>query len=284
MRPALGLPQVQICALRRTAAHGGQGPRRDNKHGGEEAFMGGKGRRIWRDMSRGAAANLPVALSVAAYGGVLGVLAARQGVSWGVLLAMNLSIFAGSAQFVMVDMWLPPLPLAAIVIGVLAINLRYLLIGASLQPLFQHRPLWQKALCMHFVADENWAVTMAAHRRGRASLGFLVGGGLCLLTVWCAGTLAGHGLGAVIRNPAALGLDFAFVAVFTALAMSFWRGRHDLIPWLVAAVLALASERLLPGKWYIVIGGLGGALVGAALAVASNRRPASDAPPGKVAP
>jgi len=239
--------------------------------------MRSQGSRLWQEMQRGAAANIPVSLSVAAYGGVLGVLAARQGMSWLVLLTMNVSIFAGSAQFVMLDMWLPPLPLTALVIGVMAINLRYLLIGASLQPLFQHRPIWQKALCMHFVADENWAVTMAAYRRGQASVGFLFGGGLCLLTVWCLGTLAGHRLGGFIRNPEALGLDFAFVAVFTALAMSFWRGRHDLLPWLVAAALALAAERLLPGKWYIVIGGLGGAMSGAAYNVISNRCCAPDA-------
>jgi 4-azaleucine resistance transporter AzlC len=241
-------------------------------------IMADKDRRLLVEMRRGAAANLPVALSVAAYGGVLGVLAAKQGLSWFVLLLMNVSVFAGSAQFVMVDMWLPPLPLVAIVIGVMAINLRYLLIGASLQPLFQGRPLWQKVLCMHLVADENWAVTMAAHRRGPTTLGFLVGGGVCLLTVWCLGTLAGHRLGGFIHEPEALGLDFAFVAVFTALAMGFWRGGRDLLPWLTAAVLALVSEWLLPGKWYIVIGGLGGALTGAVVSVTARRRQDADAP------
>ena len=42
---------------------------------------------------QGAVANLPVALSVAAYGSVLGVLAAQKDLSWTELLLMNLSIF-----------------------------------------------------------------------------------------------------------------------------------------------------------------------------------------------
>lgn len=209
---------------------------------------------------KGMIANLPVAASVAAYGSVLGVLAAQKDISWVELLLMNLSIFAGSAQFVMVDMWVPPLPIVEIVIAVLVINLRYLLIGASLNPVFQGKSVAHRALLMHLVADENWAVTMAAHRRGEASTGFLFGGGLCLVTVWCAGTLTGHRLGALIQHPEALALDFAFVAVFTALTVSLWRGRSDVIPWIVAAVLAVAAERLLPGKWYIVIGGVSGAL------------------------
>ncbi len=54
-----------------------------------------------------------------------------------------------------------------ITLAVLAINLRYALIGASLQPIFQGKSLLHKLLMMHLVADENWAVTMAAYRKER---------------------------------------------------------------------------------------------------------------------
>jgi predicted branched-subunit amino acid permease len=187
------------------------------------------------------------------------MLAAQKGVTWGQLLAMNLSVFAGSAQFVMVEMWAPPLPVVEMTLAVMIINLRYLLIGASLNPLFQGKTLAHRAGVMHWVADENWAVTMAAHRSGGASSMFLLGGGLCLCSVWSMGTLMGHQLGALIARPERLALDFAFVAVFTALTVSMWRGKTDLLPWLTAASLAVAAEHWLPGKWYIIIGGLGGA-------------------------
>ena len=212
-------------------------------------------------LRRGFIANLPVAASVAAYGSVLGVLAAQKGIGWFMLLMMNLSIFAGSAQFVMTDMWAVPLPVVEMVVAVMIINMRYLLIGASLHPLFKDKPLRHKMAMMHLVADENWAVTMAAHRTGTVSTSFLFGGGLCVLSAWCAGTLFGHRLGAIVRHPEALALDFAFVAVFTALAVSLWRGRQDVLPWLVAAGAAVCAEKLLPGKWYILVGGIGGALV-----------------------
>ena len=216
---------------------------------------------FWDYFRKGALANLPVAASVAAYGSVLGVLAAQKQISWPVLLMMNLSIFAGSAQFVMVDMWVAPLPIIEIILAATAINLRYLLIGASLNPVFQGSNLVQKSVVMHFVADENWAVTMAAHRRGAASPGFLLGGGICLGMVWCCGTLAGHQLGAVINDPRMFAMDFAFLAVFTALAVSLWRGKSDLLPWLTAAAVSIGADQLLPGKWYIAIGGVSGALV-----------------------
>ena len=210
-------------------------------------------------LRRGFVAALPVSISVAAYGSVLGVLAAQRGLSWLELLLMNVFVFAGSAQFVMVEMWATPLPIFAAALAAFVINLRYLLIAASLQPLFAGKSLGHKLTRIHLVADENWAVTVAAQRRGQADTTFLLGAGICVMTAWCGGTLLGHALGASIEHPEAYALDFAFVAVFTALATSLWRGRQDLIPWLVAAGVAVLTEALLPGKWYILLGGLSGA-------------------------
>lgn len=214
-------------------------------------------------LRRGFIACLVVAASTGAYGGVLGLVAAKKGIAWYELLVMNLTVFAGSSQFVMVDMWHPPLAVLEITLAVLVINMRYMLIGASLNPLFQGRSLLQRALFIHLVADENWAITMARFHREQITVWFLLGGGLCVEAAWCAGTMIGHSLGSVLPQPEKFGLDFAFVAVFTALVFSFWRGKKDILPWIVTAILAFAVERLLPGRWYILAGGVGGALAAA---------------------
>ena len=212
-------------------------------------------------MRMGFMANLPLGASVAVYGSILGVLASQKQMTWIELLMMNLSMFAGSAQFVMVQMWVPPLPITELTLAVLAINLRYLLIGASLQPLFHGKSLLHKVLMMHLVADENWAVTMAEYWKGTATTSFLFGGGVCIQLAWCLGTMTGHRLSAVVQHPEFYALDFVFVAVFTALLMTLWKGRQDFAPWLVAAISAIAANHFLSGKWYIVIGGISGALV-----------------------
>jgi len=228
------------------------------------------------DLRAGFTASLVVAASVGAYGSVLGLLAAQKGLTWYQLLIMNLSVFAGSAQFVMVDMWLPPLPIDEITLAVLVINMRYLLIGASLSPLFKGTSLGHRFLFMHLVADENWAITMARFHKQAISTWFLLGGGLCVQLAWCSGTMLGHRLGAVIVDPERYGLDFSFVAVFTALVFSFWKGRRDLLPWLVAALVAVGSEALLPGKWYIVCGGVAGALAAALRETGPSRGQSDD--------
>jgi len=51
--------------------------------------------------------------------------------------------------------------------------------------------------------------------------------------------------------------------VFIALLAGLWRGKGDLLPWIVAAAVAIAGAHLLPGKWYILLGTVAGSLVGA---------------------
>lgn len=216
------------------------------------------------DFARGFKDSLPVAVSVLAYGSVLGVLAAKKQLTIAQLAIMNTAIFAGTAQFVMVEMWQQHLPLIEMTIAVLVMNLRYLLVGASLRPLFMGKSLLQKFLFMHFVADENWAMTMAAERQGKASIQHLLGGGICVYLFWSIGTIGGLTLGAAISNPEAFALDFAFIAVFLALVVGLWRDREsDLLPWIVAAAASILCAKLLPGKWYILAGGISGSAMAA---------------------
>jgi len=212
------------------------------------------------ELIAGAKANLPVAASAMAYGSVLGVLAAQKDLSWLDMVYMNSAVFAGAAQFVMVDMWTEQLPVIEIALAVLVINLRYLLIGASLDQLFVGRSLLHKMYMMHLVADENWAVTINEQRKRKVSSWFLLGGGIFLYLSWSSGTLIGLLGGGFITRPEDYALDFAFTAVFTALAVGLWQGKKDILPWIVAGGLALLAHQYLPGKWYIVIGGLGGAI------------------------
>ena len=72
-----------------------------------------------------------------------------------------------------------------------------------------------------------------------------------------------HVVGTDQNNVQGERLDFAFIAVFLALLVSLWRGIGDLLPWLVAGGVAVAASLLVPGKWYIILGGLAGSLAGA---------------------
>lgn len=214
----------------------------------------------------GARACVPVAISVAAYGLVWGVLARGAGLSPLEVVMMSGLVFAGSAQFVALDLWTATpasLPIGPLVLAALIVNLRYLLLTATLRPLYPPGRLGFRALGMYLVTDENWAMTAAAMARGGGSVAFLMGGGVLAWLSWMSTNLVGYGLGSAIDDPARWGLDFAFTATFLALLLGMWKGRGDIVPWLVAALAAILTARWVEGSWHILVGGLAGSLAGA---------------------
>jgi len=216
------------------------------------------------EFRRGALRFVPVAISVAAYGLVWGVLAGQKGMTLAEVALMSGLVFAGASQFVALDMWQTgALPLASIVVATLIINLRLVLMSATMRPLVSHLPPWRALATTFFVSDESWAMTMAERQRGDAGLAFFLGTGVLCWLSWFASTLIGRLAGSVIADPTELGLDFAFTATFLALLLGMWKGRADLVPWLVGGLVAVLVSRLVEGNWYIIAGGLVGSLAGA---------------------
>ena len=218
-------------------------------------------------LRRGAVAILPLAPGGLLFGLSLGLLAAGAGLSLGETAFMSLSVFAGASQYLAVELWREPLPIASIVLATLVVNLRHVLMGAVLAPWLRALPRRQVLPSLFLLVDENWGVT-AARRQGPAGqqesdLGFLVGGGLPLYGLWTTGSLLGHAAAGLIADPRAWGLDALAGAVFLVLLLLQWRGPRCLLPWAVAAGVALAAQTVLPIAWTVLLGALAGALAGA---------------------
>ena len=204
-----------------------------------------------------------LALSVFVYGTLFGVLARQAGLNFVEALLMSGLVCAGTSQFMALGLWTTPLPLVAIVLTTLVVNLRHLLMGAALRPWLAGLPIGKVSSSIFFMGDENWALTVREFDRGGRDAGFLLGSGLVLFASWLGATGCGWLVGAALGDPARWGLDFAFTAAFAALLVGMWKGRADLAPWAIAAIVAIAAAQWLPGKWYIVLGGLAGSLAGA---------------------
>ena len=202
----------------------------------------------------GARAALPLAFAVAVYALVFGVLARTAGMTIAQCLAMNALVFAGAAQFVAVGMWSNGhVPLAALAIATLAINLRYLALTASLRTILASFRI-TRLVGVHLVVDENWALAMALPPSQRRSA-FLIGSGAAIYFAWNAGGLLGFVFGRAMPDPELIGLDFAFTAAFLSLALSMWRGASsDLVPWATTALAAALAAIYLPANWHIVVG------------------------------
>jgi predicted branched-subunit amino acid permease len=210
------------------------------------------------DFVEGFVANIPIGISVAVFGSVCGMMSSQAGMRFYEMTLMNLFIFAGSSQLVMVQMWGEHLDVLGIILAALMMNLRYFLIGASLHSLFTGCSPKEKRMYMHLVADKNWAITMQKMKTKTISPLFLFGGGVCLVLIWSGSTSVGYLLGSFIADPNKYALDFAFISIFTALSFKMYQGKQSIFPWIIAAFTACLSEYLIPGKFYIVLGALVG--------------------------
>jgi 4-azaleucine resistance transporter AzlC len=206
---------------------------------------------------------LPIALSVFAYALVFGILARQAGLSLAEAFLMSAVVYAGSAQFVALGLWTHPLPVVTIVVTTLIVNVRHVLMGAALSPWFSRLRPATAFGTLFFMSDESWALTIGQFGKGRRDGAFLLGSGLAIYLSWVSATVVGRSLGSRLQDPARLGLDFAFTAVFLALLVGLWKGRSDILPWIGAALVAVAAAHWLPGKWYILLGALAGSLIGA---------------------
>jgi 4-azaleucine resistance transporter AzlC len=227
----------------------------------------------WPQFLLGMRTFVPLAVSIAAYGIVWGVLAGQAGMSVLEVALMSGLVFAGASQFVALDMWEPgQLPIFSIIIATGIVNLRFLLMTGTLRPLVAHLPRSRALLAMAGISDEQWALTMAEMREGRGTVAFLLGTTFLSWLSWTGSTILGRVVGALIDDPTKYGLDFAFTATFLALLLGMWKGKTDIVPWLVGALAAIAAAQLIEGNWYIVIGGLVGSFAGAVVETWTERR------------
>ena len=221
---------------------------------------------VGQQIRSGAVDIFPLALGVAIYGVAFGVLAAQARMGGLEVGVMGSIVFAGSSQIIAVERLAAGAgALAAILAGV-ALNLRILLMTASLRDELAGRPLWQVALGVHLTSDENWALLQSARASGRAvGYWYLVGGGLCIWAVWVGTTVVGSVFATALPEPRSLGLDFAFTAAFIAVLRSMWQGRTSIAPWAVsAAVVAfLVLATPIDGTWALIFGGVLGAVFAA---------------------
>ncbi|GGM75265.1 4-azaleucine resistance transporter AzlC [Halarchaeum rubridurum] len=215
-----------------------------------------------KGLGAGVRQSTPIALGVFTYGIVFGVLARQSSLGLSEAVLMSASVFAASAQFVVLDLWKSPLPVIAIVVTTVAVNLRHLLMGASIQPWLKRLTPRKTYGMLYFLNDESWGLTMRARSNGENDAAFLLGSGLIVFIAWISSTALGVSIGGLIQNPARYGLDMAFIAVCIALLAGVWDGREDAVPVGIAALVALVSSVVVSGNWYIIVGGLTGSIAG----------------------
>jgi 4-azaleucine resistance transporter AzlC len=191
-----------------------------------------------------------------------GVLAQKAGISERNTVLLSLLVYAGSSQLIAVGLFSAGAPPLSIILTTFVVNLRHLLMSASLAPYLSG---WRKLPLAAFafqLTDETFALHSARFPQGVPPKAEVFGVHVTAQVAWVLGTWLGFHAGELVPEVEPLGLDYALPAMFLALLMVIVRERKQLITALIAGffsvVLALAGV----DRWNVILGALLAATVG----------------------
>ena len=220
-------------------------------------------RRRWGGFALGMRLSLPILLPLGLFGAAFGTVAAQKGLGLAEAVAMTAFVFAGASQFVAVEMWIHPLTISAvasIVLVTATVNMRFMLMSASLRPWLSDAPPWQRYPALFLMTDPGWLIGLRYRAEGGSDPAVFLGAGVAQWLIWVAAAIPGYLVGAELSDPARYGLDLIMPTFFAAMLVPLWRGARRALPWVVAGVAALVVAQLFEGWWFIIAGALAGSI------------------------
>lgn len=213
----------------------------------------------------GARVMVPLMPGMWLFGLAFGAASAQKGFSWLETALSSALVFAGLAQMVALEGWqanwtVPSL--LALALLTFTVNMRHLLMAASMRPWFGELPAWKSYPSLFLLADNNWAATMRYYSQGGRDAAFFVGSGTFTWVMWVLSSTAGQVIGGGLPDPKAVAIDVVVPAFFIAMLVPNWKGRREAVGWGVAALVSVAASFLVPGWWFIFIGAVSGAVAG----------------------
>lgn len=208
-----------------------------------------KGAGSQHDFRLAVADSSVVMLGIAVLGLGLGIILNAHGLPIWTAPLLSALVFAGSVEFLMVGMISGGASVASIALTVFLVNARHLVYGLS-YPLHSVKGFWAKALAIHTLCDEAFALNSGPDRNERSGARILWVNTLIYVS-WILSVVLGYVLGASFLNDLK-GVDFVMVAIFTVLAMDGYRANPDRVTALFVAVSAAIALIFAPSSFLVV--------------------------------
>lgn len=218
---------------------------------------------VWKEALKDC---LPITAGIIPFGLTCGIMGRTAGFSVFEIVFMSMTVFAGAAQFMAIAMinsgitnW------GVIVFTTLLVNLRHLLMGASLSPYLFKQPQSLQYFLAFGMTDESYALTINRIEKKGYDAYYQLEASCFLYIIWVVSTFLGAVLYHTIPNPLEWGLDFVIPLTFLVLLMPRLMNRTALLVASVSTVVAVFGALYLPGKWYIIVAAVAASIVGGSI-------------------
>jgi 4-azaleucine resistance transporter AzlC len=204
---------------------------------------------------------LPMVVAYAPIALLWGATSASKGLDPLQALAMSAWGYSGASQIVALELWADPLPIVTLIAALLVVNLRHVLMSASISQHMRHMRGGVVGALLFWLTDEAWAMLERRALVRELNASYYLGVAVPIWPTWFGCAFIGNLLGAQFGDGKIIGLDFAFSAMFIAVLAGFWKGPRTGLVLVSSAAAAVVAKLYLPGTWYIMAGALAGMLI-----------------------
>ena len=189
-------------------------------------------------------ATVPVLMGYLSIGIAFGLMLEAVGynVIWSFF--MSLTIYAGSGQYMGVELLRDGAALTSVAMLTLILNFRHLVYGLSMLEKFRGMG-WRKLYMIFSLTDETYALLSSARVPERVDPhAYYFAIALLDHAYWILGSVIGSVAGALIQFDTT-GIDFAMTALFLVIAVDQWESYPSHLPALLGCGITVASLALL---------------------------------------
>ncbi|MFD1708038.1 AzlC family ABC transporter permease [Siminovitchia sediminis] len=159
--------------------------------------------------------GVSIAIGYAPISFTYGLLAKTSGLSMLEAVLMSVIVFAGASQYMALSMFAMGTGMLEVIMTTFIVNIRHLLMAASLNEKVEHETTWKKAIYAFGITDETFSV--AATKAGKVSTGYLYGMISLAYVSWVMFSTMGYGVGANLPKVLQESMTIALYAMFIGL-------------------------------------------------------------------
>lgn len=205
-------------------------------------------------VATGLKAGFPIAVGYLPVAMAFGFLAKTAAVSLTDSFLCSLLVFAGASQFMALNLWRAGVAVGEIILATLLLNLRHLLMSATVAARLESRANRGLPLVAFGITDETFAVATTGLEP--LTVPYLLSLEGIAYSSWVGGTVLGYLLGSVLPEAIQGSMGIALYALFVALLVP--QIKHSIKAGVLALVsgginLVLSWSHLLSGGWSMVL-------------------------------
>lgn len=196
--------------------------------------------------------TIPVLTGYLSLGIAFGILLGSKGynVLWSLL--MSVTVFAGSMQFVAIDILTSPFNLLGTIALTLTINARHLFYGLSM--IEKYKDMGKKKPYMIFsLTDETYSILCGINPPEHVDRNrFYFSVAMLNHLYWITGSVIGSVAGSLIKFDTT-GIDFAMTALFVVIFVEQWEHVENHIPAIAGIALTFLSLVIFGARNFIIV-------------------------------